>query len=405
MPNLSGGKWGSDLSLGTPGGEVTWSIVEGGTPGVRAAFGRFAQGSDITSGIDGFAPFDLEEQIGLAFKAWSDVADIQFKQIIDDSSVVGQGAQGDIRIAFGEIDGASGTNGGVAFFPSTSAENAPIAGDILIDVEEFGTDLNTRFSNEFLFHITMVHEIGHSTGLEHIESVDAVMNFDFIFPGFTGLQADDVAGAQALYGESPFFKETIIRGTPNNDILNGNDLSNLINGIMGDDRIVGRAGDDTLKGGGGADTIKGGGGSDLIFGNGGSDKIRGNGAADHIRSGGGEDLVFAGGGADSLNGGGGADQLRGGAGNDTLSGKRGDDTLVGNAGADVFQFRASDRNDTITDFHEGIDRIEIQSGAEAFAELTFSQLGADLNVSFGTGSVRLLSHNFDRVNDEDFIFT
>ena len=45
--------------------------------------------------------------------------------------------------------------------------------------------------------------------------------------------------------------------------------------------------------------------------------------------------------------------LNGGGGADTLTGKGGDDTLKGNGGADVFQFRASDRNDTIADFRQG----------------------------------------------------
>ena len=51
-------------------------------------------------------------------------------------------------------------------------------------------------------------------------------------------------------------------------------------------------------------------------------------------------------------------EVLGGGGNDTIAGKGGDDTLKGNGGADVFQFRTSDRNDTIADFRQGQDKIQ-----------------------------------------------
>lgn len=111
-----------------------------------------------------------------------------------------------------------------------------------------------------------------------------------------------------------------------------------------------------------------------------------------------------GGGADLINGGGGADVLNGGGGNDVITGKGGDDTLKGNGGADVFQFRASDRNDTIADFRQGQDQIEIISGARSFAGLTIEQDGVDVLISFGTGGVRVVTDNAGAFDESDFIF-
>ena len=111
-----------------------------------------------------------------------------------------------------------------------------------------------------------------------------------------------------------------------------------------------------------------------------------------------------GGGSDNINGGGGNDRLDGGGGNDTITGKGGDDTLKGNGGADTFQFRASDRNDTIIDFRQGQDKIQIQSGANSFGALSLEQDGADVLIGFGAGQVRVVTDNVAAFDADDFIF-
>ena len=122
------------------------------------------------------------------------------------------------------------------------------------------------------------------------------------------------------------------------------------------------------------------------------------------RAGGGEDNVKGGGGSDVIFGGGGADRLNGGGGADTLRGNGGDDTLKGNGGADVFQFRTSDRNDTILDFRQGQDKIEIQNGARTFAALSIDQDGGDVLIGFGAGQVRVMTDNVRAFDESDFIF-
>ena len=59
----------------------------------------------------------------------------------------------------------------------------------------------------------------------------------------------------------------------------------------------------------------------------------------------------------TLAGGKGDDKILGGAGSDWIDGGQGLDVLTGNGGADNFVFRTWDRQDTITDFVSGLDRM------------------------------------------------
>ena len=192
--------------------------------------------------------------------------------------------------------------------------------------------------------------------------------------------------------------------TPFDDILLGTALNDTINALAGNDNVNGLAGDDLLIGGGGDDRLRGKGGDDTLKGGGGDDNIKGGVGADLIRGNGGADIIKAGGGADNVNGGGGADKISGGGGADVLNGGGGADTLRGNGGADVFQFRTSDRNDTIVDFRQGQDKIEIQNGANSFAALDIEQDGRDVLIGFGTGQVRVVTDSIDAFDESDFIF-
>lgn len=209
---------------------------------------------------------------------------------------------------------------------------------------------------------------------------------------------------EPLTPNGPTQDEDLLIGTQLNDTIRALGGNDTVTGLTGDDLLFGGRGNDKINGSGGNDLIRGNGGGDTLKGNGGSDNIKGNGGADIIKAGGGADTVKAGGGNDTVNGGGGADRLEGGGGDDVLTGKGGDDTLKGNGGADTFQFRASDRNDTILDFRQGQDFIEIISGANAFNALTITQDGADVLIGFGKGSVRVVTDNVGAFDENDFIF-
>ena len=161
----------------------------------------------------------------------------------------------------------------------------PTNGDITFDS---GDNWNVS-----LFLETAVHEIGHSLGLYHESSVDAIMNpsiqnrYDGLGSAF--LLQDDIQGIRSLYGNGtgsvnplddtpeptpepePTPSEFEITGTSGNDALVGNDRDNFIKGF---------GGNDTLRGGNGTDTIEGGAGNDVIVGENDNDILNGGAGAD-----------------------------------------------------------------------------------------------------------------------------
>ncbi|MEG4046529.1 calcium-binding protein [Microcoleus sp. Pol17_C1] len=111
-----------------------------------------------------------------------------------------------------------------------------------------------------------------------------------------------------------------------------NNPPNVINGTNGNDNLTGTNGNDTINGLAGDDVLTG---------------LRAN---------------------DIINGGDGSDNLSGGKGFDTLNGGLGNDNLVGGAGNDVFVLGAGLGVDTISDFANSQDTIQLING------LTFGQL-------------------------------
>ena len=79
--------------------------------------------------------------------------------------------------------------------------------------------------------------------------------------------------------------------------------------------------------------------------------------------------------------------LNGGAGNDTLYGGVGNDTLTGGAGNDTFVYVNGQGNDTITDYIEGQDTLQISSGS--ISEATLANSNKDVVFTVGTGSITL----------------
>lgn len=188
--------------------------------------------------------------------------------------------------------------------------------------------------------------------------------------GLIGSDRDD-----RLYGDGG---ANSLVGHIGDDFLQGGEGDDTLNGNMDDDMLIGGAGADELDGGAGNDTAsyrdsklgvyvhlssptQGGHG---LLGDAAFDKLIsienliGSYHADHLL---GDDRD------NRIEGSFGADTLEGFAGNDTLIGAQGDDTMTGGKGEDVFIFNADYHtgNDTITDFEEGVDRIEIYGEAEA----------------------------------------
>jgi serralysin len=225
--------------------------------------------------------------------------------------------------------------------------------------------------------------------------------------------------------------ENAIGGGRDDSIL-GNEVANTLTGKGGNDKLLGALGADTLNGGQGADRLDGGRGLDTVLylgssdvrinlsktlqktGQGedrllkienvvsgsGDDTLTGNDVANILGAGGGDDQLIGGNGNDQLIGGTGDDQLIGGNGDDRLSGGRGNDILRGQAGndelnggwgSDTFVYLAGD--DTITDFADNVDTIQISRSAlsdPAIAVLDFLELavvvGSDLVFNLSAGN-------------------
>lgn len=135
-----------------------------------------------------------------------------------------------------------------------------------------------------------------------------------------------------------------------------------------------------------------------------TDATHGYGGRDLMRGNGGNDRLFGDGAADRLFGGAGQDKLKGGSGADKIEGGTGADTSAGGGGADQFRFAIGDGADVITDFADGLDQIDVLSGATSFAAITVTSVGGDTVLQFGGVSVTLQGIDSTLIDAGDFLF-
>lgn len=123
-------------------------------------------------------------------------------------------------------------------------------------------------------------------------------------------------------------------------------------------------------------------------------------------------------GDDTLTGGEGNDAIVGGVGDDTISGGDGDDyiiagadddTITGGAGEDTFVYMVGDGDDTITDFTDGEDVINLSGMADVtgFEDLTITADGTAAVIDLtdkGGGKIRLENFDVDDLDATDFQF-
>ena len=177
--------------MGTPAGVVTWSL----SPSISyAAEGGGLGGASLSS----FMPAGFKAEIIAAFAQWSAVADITFVEVPDSGTAFNAaGATGDIRIGAHTFDGPGGSSAH-AYFPPVQGTSA--ASDIHFDLADswkigFG-------GTGFDIQQVAAHEIGHAIGLGHSPVPGSLMNTIYT-ETFSGVQADDIAGAIAIYGAAP----------------------------------------------------------------------------------------------------------------------------------------------------------------------------------------------------------
>jgi len=116
--------------------------------------------------------------------------------------------------------------------------------------------------------------------------------------------------------------------------------------------------------------------------------------------------VLGGDGDDILSGWQDADILMGEAGNDRLSGDIGDDTLTGGLGADRFVFATLYRaeRDVITDFQQGIDRIELPASVGGYGALRLRAVQGGVEVEVQGHVIRLNGQSVAQMDASDFLF-
>ena len=152
---LYGTKWsGSTISFSFPQAGATWSMVQGSGYGPRAGSGEpWSASFEALTGTEA-------NQFRAAVQQWANVANINFVESLDNSTIVG-----DIRVAFTP---ESSTTLAYAYLPFSGAK----AGDIWLNV--FGSAHNSSFAPGSYQYVALIHELGHALGLKHSFEASAI---------------------------------------------------------------------------------------------------------------------------------------------------------------------------------------------------------------------------------------
>ncbi|MEZ5842966.1 MAG: hypothetical protein R3D27_04450 [Hyphomicrobiaceae bacterium] len=219
-------------------------------------------------------------------------------------------------------------------------------------------------------------------------------------PGNLGTSVTILAGVEVVYGAGG--ADVIDASATTAADLDGR---LAVFGGAGADDITGGTGNDILFGGADADTLDGGDGNDVLYFTSGDTLIGGAGhdygvaegaagASVALGAASGMEALYGNVGGDALDGAamttrvtldgrGGDDTIIGGSASDLLFGGTGNDTITGGSGSDYFYFANGFGTDTITDFEDGSDRINLTAitGLDNFGQLTIAQDGADVLIS------------------------
>ncbi|MCI4662715.1 MAG: hypothetical protein MRY63_12955 [Neomegalonema sp.] len=272
--------------------------------------------------------------------------------------------------------------------------------DTLSYAEEFGSiKLLVNLSTDFIRDT-----YGDRDTVSNVENITGTASADLIVGDAADNTLNGGDGDDALNGKRG--NDTIFGGLGIDNIIGG-DGDDILVGNGNDDKIGGRSGNDSLDGGLGADLLLGQTGDDTIDGGEGDDKINGGNGVDILTGGEGNDLIIGGADADIMSGNDGDDRMNGGNGDDRINGGDDDDVLIGAGGADTFVYDTLYfGDDTIRDFRSGEDVIEIDSVlATSVDDLTFTQLGSDLEISFTSGATITLQGTEEAdISASDFDF-
>jgi hypothetical protein len=407
---LTGYKWG-DPVYGRPSGTITF--------GFDPSFY-----SDLRIGSGSIGEFEVAAEFAL--ETWASVAAIDF-------APAPAGTTADLTIGMELLPGATIGQALTRFF-ELGAIDQVVSSDVTLDSSELWSPFGEVGLN---FYNVVLHEVGHSLGLDHPDDPSQVMYAFYNSDETLSLASGDVTGMQIIYGSA---REEIL-GTLLDDTIDrsGRGVGEEVYGFAGDDLIFGTLADDVISGGAGDDRILAGDGDDLVADMTGDGVLQGGDGDDRLFAGignsdlsgdGDNDILVGGTGSDRLFGGAGDDLLQGDApgvplfGNDRLDGGAGADLLMGGGGADVFVFRATGGADTIAafevdwfdpaatrpgrrDFTPGLDRIEFESGTFADADEVFAATqtsGGSAVITLGGASMTIFGVTEAELTADSFLF-
>ncbi|CAN7441091.1 calcium-binding protein [Rhizobium sp. LjRoot254] len=228
---------------------------------------------------------------------------------------------------------------------------------------------------------------------------------------FFGEGTDGVKSSASYWLESNF-EELYLAGKA--DLVGGgNSSDNYLIGNAGDNKLFGLGGNDVFRPSGGSDRFDGGAGSDLINFDSDIDSAvkvnlstgKGGGAAA------GHTFVSI----ENIKGSYFNDQLIGNNASNRIEGDSGNDIIAGGGGKDIFVFMGGEDADTIRDFQDKSDRIELDYhfngfDADSFADIKgfISQKGNDAVIDFSSifAGDKLILKNMDAsdISAADFLF-
>ena len=264
------------------------------------------------------------------------------------------------------------------------------------------------------------------------------------------LRPEGISDVYGLVGNLVIARDTLIEnfiaGSGNDEII-GNAAANRLVGGNGDDWLQGNGGSDILEGGAGSDTAsysgsdagvvvrlhsflaQGGHAEDDTFigrdtvdntevpdiehltGSSYDDILAGDLRDNTLKGRAGDDTLYGGpgGGDDRMYGENGNDRIFGGKGDDTIIGGVGDDTLSGGPDEDTFVFAPGGGDDTIMDFENRDDRIDLSAFTDinSLDDLSMEQQGNDVVVDVsrqGGGTIILSDFDITHLDASDFIF-
>ena len=409
---LTGYKWG-ELAFGRPAGTISFGL----DPTLY---------SSLRAGSGSIGAFEVAAR--LAFETWAQVADVAFVH-------AAEGETPDITLDLARLSFQTVGQAVTFFFPRPGLDEV-VASEVTLNSARTWAPFGDGGLN---FYNVVLHEIGHSLGLDHPDDTAQVMYELYQTDETLRLGAGDIAGMRFLYGGGDG-RVPLILGLGDDLVTRTGAQGEIIFGLAGNDRILGAFGPDRISAGSGDDRVLGGGGNDDIadlMGNGtirgedGNDRIFAGIGRNAVDGGPGDDLILGGTGPDTLLGGDGRDVILGdpwGApqfGSDRLDGGPGDDLLTGGGGADTFVFRSNGGHDRVArfdmawdapltsraegrDFTPGLDRIEFETGTFATAaEVRAATETVDGNavIRFGA-AVSLTLHGVaaDELGADSFVF-